>query len=124
MSRPRSLLRPRSLILAAVAAVGLATAFVLPSRSDTAEAAIGGITWQDEFNAPAGAPVDQGKWRFDTGGGQGVPAGRDRHVRRRPVRRAAAAHRPARVGAAGRRGPVPAPLEILSSRYRNRAPLD
>ncbi len=70
MSKPRALLRPRSLVLAAVAAVGLATAFVLPSRSDTAEAAIGGITWQDEFNRPAGSPVDQSKWRFDTGGGQ------------------------------------------------------
>ncbi len=70
MSRPRSLLRPRSLVLAAVAAAGLATALVLPSRSDTAEAAIGGITWQDEFNAPAGAPVDRSKWRFETGGGQ------------------------------------------------------
>jgi beta-glucanase (GH16 family) len=66
--RSRSFLRPRALVLAAVAAVGLTTALYLPSRADRAEAAIAGITWQDEFNAPAGTPVDQNKWRFDIGG--------------------------------------------------------
>jgi beta-glucanase (GH16 family) len=65
-SRPA--LRSRPLARAAVAVITLAAALTLPAQSDPAEAAIGGISWQDEFNAPAGAPVDQGKWRFDIGG--------------------------------------------------------
>ncbi|MGC4856716.1 ricin-type beta-trefoil lectin domain protein [Micromonospora sp. DT4] len=43
----------------------------LPGQSDRAEAAIGPLTWEDEFNAPAGTPVDQNKWRFDIGCGWG-----------------------------------------------------
>ncbi len=55
------------------AAAGLAAALVtsallLPVQSAPAAAAIGGLTWQDEFNSPAGTPVDQSKWRFDIGG--------------------------------------------------------
>ena len=65
----RSLKRPRALVLAAVAAVGLATALYLPSRGDTAEAAVGPISWSDEFNAGAGTPVDGGKWNHEIGGG-------------------------------------------------------
>jgi beta-glucanase (GH16 family) len=67
--RSRSRLRPRALVLAAVAAVGFATALYLPSHDDAAEAAIGGITWQDEFNAPAGTPVDGSRWTAEIGGG-------------------------------------------------------
>jgi beta-glucanase (GH16 family) len=62
-------LRPRMLIAMAVAGAGLATALYLPSKHDTASAATGGITWQDEFNAPAGTAVDSSKWNFDIGGG-------------------------------------------------------
>ncbi|GIJ29313.1 endo-1,3-beta-glucanase [Micromonospora qiuiae] len=53
---------------AACAAALVTGALVLPVQSAPAAAAIGGLTWQDEFNAPAGTPVDQSKWRFDIGG--------------------------------------------------------
>ncbi|MEU0549009.1 family 16 glycosylhydrolase [Micromonospora sp. NPDC005979] len=66
-ARPTS--RSRPLLLAAVALVTTLAALTVPGQSDRAEAAIGGITWQDEFNAPAGTPVDANKWRFDIGGG-------------------------------------------------------
>ncbi|WCN83389.1 family 16 glycosylhydrolase [Micromonospora sp. LH3U1] len=65
-TRPR--LRFRPLALAAVALVATAAALVLPTHPDRAEADIGAISWQDEFNSPAGTPVDQNKWRFDIGG--------------------------------------------------------
>ncbi|RZU74443.1 beta-glucanase (GH16 family) [Micromonospora kangleipakensis] len=63
--------RPRSRILARAATLALlaALALVMPPHPHPAQAAIGGITWQDEFNAPAGTPVDQSRWRFDIGGG-------------------------------------------------------
>ncbi|MGC4810997.1 family 16 glycosylhydrolase [Micromonospora sp. DT228] len=60
--------RSRPLVLLAVALVATAGALV-PAHPDRAEAAIGSISWQDEFNSPSGTPVDQNKWRFDTGGG-------------------------------------------------------
>ncbi|MGC4767434.1 family 16 glycosylhydrolase [Micromonospora sp. DT44] len=66
-ARPTS--RSRPLLLAAVALVTTLASLALPGQSDRAEAAIGPITWQDEFNAPAGTPVDANKWRFDIGGG-------------------------------------------------------
>ncbi|WP_410821158.1 family 16 glycosylhydrolase [Micromonospora sp. 050-3] len=66
-SRPS--LRFRPLVLLAAALVATATALVVPAHPDRAEAAIGPISWQDEFNSSAGTPVDQNKWRFDTGGG-------------------------------------------------------
>ncbi|GLX93944.1 family 16 glycosylhydrolase [Herbidospora sp. NBRC 101105] len=34
-----------------------------------AQAAIGPVTWSDEFNAPAGTSIDGSKWKFDIGGG-------------------------------------------------------
>ncbi|MBQ0978805.1 family 16 glycosylhydrolase [Micromonospora sp. M61] len=52
----------------AAALVATAAALVVPPHPDRAEAAIGPISWQDEFNSPAGTPVDQNKWRFDIGG--------------------------------------------------------
>ncbi|MEU5790498.1 family 16 glycosylhydrolase [Micromonospora purpureochromogenes] len=61
--------RPRALALAGVALVAATVALAVPVDSRPAEAAIGGITWQDEFNAGAGSPVDQSRWRFDIGGG-------------------------------------------------------
>ncbi|MEV1154666.1 family 16 glycosylhydrolase [Micromonospora chokoriensis] len=66
-ARPR--LRFRPLVLAAAALVTTTVALVVPPQPDRAEAAIGPISWQDEFNSPAGTPVDQNKWRFDIGGG-------------------------------------------------------
>ncbi|MEU8183250.1 family 16 glycosylhydrolase [Micromonospora sp. NPDC049044] len=60
--------RSRPLALLAVALVAT-TAALVPAHPDRAEAAIGAISWQDEFNSPAGTPVDQNKWRFDIGGG-------------------------------------------------------
>ncbi|MEV1076503.1 family 16 glycosylhydrolase [Micromonospora parva] len=68
MFTARPSLRFRPLVLLAVALVATTTALV-PAHPDRAEAAIGPITWQDEFNSPAGTPVDQNKWRFDIGGG-------------------------------------------------------
>jgi beta-glucanase (GH16 family) len=61
-------LRPRMLVAGALVAAGVATALWLPSKNDEASAAIGGITWQDEFNASAGTAVDASKWNFDIGG--------------------------------------------------------
>ncbi|MEU4214547.1 family 16 glycosylhydrolase [Actinoplanes sp. NPDC026623] len=61
--------KTRTLLAAAVVAVTLAGGLVSASRNDSADAAIGGITWQDEFNGAAGAPVDGSKWKFDIGGG-------------------------------------------------------
>jgi beta-glucanase (GH16 family) len=58
----------RALLAVATVAVTLAGGFLTASRNDTADAAIGGITWQDEFNGGAGAPIDSGKWKFDIGG--------------------------------------------------------
>ncbi|WP_433268676.1 family 16 glycosylhydrolase [Micromonospora vinacea] len=69
MFTARPSLRFRPLVLLAAALVATATALVVPAHPDRAEAAIGPISWQDEFNSPAGTPVDQNKWRFDTGGG-------------------------------------------------------
>ncbi|MBQ1017377.1 family 16 glycosylhydrolase [Micromonospora sp. D93] len=69
MFTARPSLRFRPLALLAVALVATTTALVLPAHPDRAEAAIGPISWQDEFNSPAGTPVDQNKWRFDIGGG-------------------------------------------------------
>ncbi|MEU8083046.1 family 16 glycosylhydrolase [Micromonospora sp. NPDC049101] len=60
-------LRSRPLVLLAAAVVATVGALV-PAHPDRAEAAIGPISWQDEFNSPAGTPVDQNKWRFDIGG--------------------------------------------------------
>ncbi|WP_430500913.1 family 16 glycosylhydrolase [Micromonospora trifolii] len=69
MFTARPSLRFRPLVLLAAALVATATALVVPAHPDRAEAAIGPISWQDEFNSSAGTPVDQNKWRFDTGGG-------------------------------------------------------
>ena len=54
----------RRLLAAATVAVTLAGALTVGSRADRAEAAIGGITWSDEFNGAAGAAVDGTKWKL------------------------------------------------------------
>ncbi|AGZ45892.1 glycoside hydrolase family 16 protein [Actinoplanes friuliensis] len=61
--------KTRILLAAAVVAVTLTGGLFAASRNDNADAAIGGITWQDEFNGAAGAPIDASKWKFDIGGG-------------------------------------------------------
>src|SRR5688500_20375745 len=60
--------KTRILLAAAVVAVTLTGGLVAASRGDTADAAIGGITWQDEFNGAANSPIDASKWKFDIGG--------------------------------------------------------
>ncbi|UWP79116.1 lectin [Dactylosporangium fulvum] len=63
------MLRPRTLLAAAVAAAAMATALVVPLMGTASAApAPGPLTWSDEFNGPAGSAVDQSKWRFDIGG--------------------------------------------------------
>jgi beta-glucanase (GH16 family) len=53
-------------------ALGLAatTAVVvqIAAPSPRADAAIGGLTWSDEFNGPAGTAPDPAKWKHDIGG--------------------------------------------------------
>ncbi len=71
MSRERSLRRPRFLAAAAVLAVGITAAFWLPSRGDVADAAVGAITWQDEFNATDGTPINTGRWTAEIGNNNG-----------------------------------------------------
>jgi beta-glucanase (GH16 family) len=60
--------KTRILLAAAVVAVTLTGGLAAASRNDTADAAIGGITWQDEFNGAANSPIDASKWKFDIGG--------------------------------------------------------
>ena len=61
--------KARVLLAAAVIATTLTGGLVAASRNDTADAAVGPVTWSDEFNGAAGSPVDGSKWNFDTGGG-------------------------------------------------------
>jgi beta-glucanase (GH16 family) len=58
----------RFLLAAAVIATTLTGGLYAASRNDNADAAVGGIVWQDEFNGAAGTSVDGSKWKFDTGG--------------------------------------------------------
>ena len=60
--------KARVLLAAAVVAATLTSGLIAASRNDSADAAIGGITWQDEFNGAAGSPIDASKWKFDIGG--------------------------------------------------------
>ncbi|WP_433792621.1 family 16 glycosylhydrolase [Actinoplanes sp. CA-252034] len=59
----------RTLLGAAVVAITLAGSLTLASQGDTADAAVGPVTWSDEFNGGAGAAIDGSKWNFDVGGG-------------------------------------------------------
>ncbi|GIE83829.1 glycoside hydrolase family 16 protein [Actinoplanes regularis] len=59
----------RMLLSAAVVTTTLASSLVLTSGTDRADAAIGAVTWSDEFNGASGAAVDGSKWNFDLGGG-------------------------------------------------------
>ncbi|WP_020518860.1 glycoside hydrolase family 16 protein [Catelliglobosispora koreensis] len=53
--------------LAAVLLVA-ATALIVPA-APAAQAAIGPLTWSDEFNAAAGTAPNSARWRYDIGGG-------------------------------------------------------
>jgi beta-glucanase (GH16 family) len=61
--------RPAAGVLAVTAVAAAAALLQIKGPAPHAEAGIGGVVWSDEFNQPAGAPVDGGKWKFDTGGG-------------------------------------------------------
>ncbi|MDI6103069.1 family 16 glycosylhydrolase [Actinoplanes sp. NEAU-A12] len=61
--------RLRTVLGAAVVALTLTGTLTIASRGDTADAAIGPVTWSDEFNGAAGAAVDGSRWNFDVGGG-------------------------------------------------------
>ncbi|KAA9376563.1 family 16 glycosylhydrolase [Microbispora cellulosiformans] len=61
--------RPRLLLIAAALAAGLSGALGGVPGAERAEAAIGPVTWSDEFNGAAGSAVDPAKWKFDIGGG-------------------------------------------------------
>ncbi|MFC4530164.1 ricin-type beta-trefoil lectin domain protein [Sphaerisporangium dianthi] len=60
---------PRLLLTAAAVILTLTGGLVTATSNDRAEAAIGPVTWSDEFNGASGAPIDGSKWKFDTGGG-------------------------------------------------------
>ncbi|GGK94372.1 endo-1,3-beta-glucanase [Sphaerisporangium melleum] len=60
---------PRLLLTALTVVVTLTGGLVAGTSGERAEAAIGPVTWSDEFNAASGAPVDGTKWKFDIGGG-------------------------------------------------------
>ncbi|GAB1823459.1 family 16 glycosylhydrolase [Herbidospora sp. RD11066] len=57
--------RPRLLLALLTAAATLVSGLVAMPQ---AQAAIGPVTWSDEFNAPAGTSIDGSKWKFDIGG--------------------------------------------------------
>jgi beta-glucanase (GH16 family) len=59
--------RRRGLVLAAAVVFAMAPAFVSPTTHQ-AEAAVGGLTWSDEFNGVAGTAPDSGKWVRESGG--------------------------------------------------------
>jgi beta-glucanase (GH16 family) len=60
--------KPRLLLTAAAVIVTLTSSLVAVTSNDRAEAAIGPVTWSDEFNGAAGTSIDGSKWKFDIGG--------------------------------------------------------
>jgi beta-glucanase (GH16 family) len=60
--------KTRFLLAAAVVATTLTAGLWAGTRNDTAEAAVGPVTWSDEFNGSSGSSVDSSKWKFDIGG--------------------------------------------------------
>jgi beta-glucanase (GH16 family) len=61
--------RARALFVLGVTAIILVGSLSPRGGYDTAEAAVGPLTWSDEFDGPAGGAPDQGKWKYDIGGG-------------------------------------------------------
>jgi beta-glucanase (GH16 family) len=68
---PRRAATMLALAAAAVAAVALTTTLSAPAGAApaAAPAAVGPLTWSDEFTGPAGSAPDPAKWGRDTGGG-------------------------------------------------------
>ncbi|MFF4825509.1 ricin-type beta-trefoil lectin domain protein [Streptomyces sp. NPDC001312] len=63
MARPRLL---RRCLFAALSAVLVGSAAVVPARADSPKAAAA-VTFSDNFDGPAGAAVDSSKWQIETG---------------------------------------------------------
>ncbi|MEV6490288.1 family 16 glycosylhydrolase [Actinoplanes sp. NPDC051633] len=61
--------KTRILLAAATVLVSLTGGLFAASRNDTADAAVGPVTWEDNFDGPANSSPDSNKWRFDLGGG-------------------------------------------------------
>ncbi len=59
----------RALIPLMALAVALPVSLLPTGASEPADAAVGTQTWSDEFNLPAGSPVDGSKWNSEVGGG-------------------------------------------------------
>ncbi|OJF14279.1 glycoside hydrolase family 16 protein [Couchioplanes caeruleus] len=57
----------RKLVATLAVAAALSGSLYAASRHDSAGAATTKLTWSDEFNAPAGTPVDATKWTMETG---------------------------------------------------------
>jgi beta-glucanase (GH16 family) len=67
----RSLFRTRPVPkVAALGVLVLVSAYLVagPTTSPEAAAAVGALTWADEFDGPAGTAPDPGRWGRDTGG--------------------------------------------------------
>jgi beta-glucanase (GH16 family) len=60
--------RHRGAILFTFVTLIAAGAYVQIADTPSANAAVGSLTWSDEFNAAAGTPPDQSKWKYDIGG--------------------------------------------------------
>src|SRR5688572_8081729 len=70
-SEPPMRARPRirrTLIYLSLAALAAALPLAIAAPAPPAAAAIGGLTWSDEFNGAAGTSPDPAKWKFDIGG--------------------------------------------------------
>jgi beta-glucanase (GH16 family) len=58
----------RPLVFLTLAALAAAVPVAVVGTAPTADAAIGGLTWSDEFNGAAGTPPSSARWRYDIGG--------------------------------------------------------
>jgi beta-glucanase (GH16 family) len=61
--------RLATIVAVAATAVALTTTGAPAGAAPAAPAAVGPLTWSDEFNGPAGSAPDPAKWGRDTGGG-------------------------------------------------------
>ncbi|MDG6101729.1 ricin-type beta-trefoil lectin domain protein [Dactylosporangium aurantiacum] len=62
--------KARTLLMLGATLMTFLTAVAVRDAGNTAaEAAIGGLTWSDEFDGPAGSAPNGSKWKYDVGGG-------------------------------------------------------
>ena len=62
--------KARTLLMLGATVITFLTAVAVRDAGTTAaEAAIGGLTWSDEFDGPAGSAPNGSKWKYDVGGG-------------------------------------------------------